>query len=55
MAMIRQQRLTIPEVYAAQPDGTVNLQVDCKPHGGAYTPDGSSLTIEVATMTRGLR
>ena len=34
------------------PDGTVNLQVDCNLGGGAYTLDGSSLTIEVATMTR---
>lgn len=43
-----------PSTYtlALYPDGTVDLQVDCNRGGGTYTLDGSSLTIDVATMTR---
>ena len=43
-----------PSTYtlALYPDGTVDLQIDCNRGGGTYTLDGSSLTIDVATMTR---
>lgn len=45
---------TVPSSYTLtlQPDGTVNLRVDCNLGGGTYTLDGSSLTMEVAEMTR---
>ena len=33
-------------------DGTANYQIDCNMGGGPYTLDGSSLTLDVATMTR---
>ena len=47
---------TVPDpsqyTMALYPDGTVDLQIDCNRGGGTYTLDGSSLTIDVATMTR---
>ena len=47
---------TVPDpsqyTLALYPDGTVDLQIDCNRGGGTYTLDGSSLTIDVATMTR---
>ena len=35
-----------------QPDGMVALQVDCNTGGGTYTLDGSSISLDVAAMSR---
>ncbi len=46
--------VTVPSSYTLtlQPDGAVNLRVDCNLGGGAYTLDGNSLSMDVAVMTR---
>ncbi len=43
-----------PENYTLtfQDDGTVNIKADCNSAMGAYTVDGSSITIEVGPMTK---
>lgn len=46
--------VTVPSSYTMilLPDGSVTLRVDCNLGGGTYTLDGSSLTMDVAVMTR---
>jgi heat shock protein HslJ len=48
------QEIANPARYTLQllPSGTLRVQADCNRGAGRYTVDGSSVTMEVSTLTR---